>query len=183
MVDDAPRATGRWAHLGVHLVGGPAVLGSYYVGLSGHPGEASALWGSLPDAAWWPYSTSMPFAALGYLAVLALILGSSEEAVAQDAGGWGRLSVGFGAMLACCTAWMPLCWALLDGGPDGLWWAIQGVLAGTAAVALWVLAVVWRLTARLERAWLRRLVRAGWLAFCWQTVMLDALIWPRFFGG
>jgi hypothetical protein len=124
-----------------------------------------ALWGSIPEAVQGPYTAFMPLAALGYFALLAWARHHVDR----------RLLVAMGVMLICSTLWMPLSFAALVR-PGLLPW-VQAVLAGTALAALAMLALVRRSPAGR----LRTVATWGMAAFCWQTVVLDCLVWPRFF--
>lgn len=170
----ASAARSRWTLLAVHVVGGVAVLGSYAWGLA-QP-DPARLWGSLPEAAVGPYSASMPFAAIGYFLMMAW---ADRRAKAGEHAATGA----FATLLAASALWMPLCFAALDAPLEartGWLVAVQLDLAITALASLWLLRA---LVAAREATWAWRVTVAGWLAFCWQTVLLDAIVWPRFFGG
>ena len=64
----------KWAMLGINLVGGAAVIGSYVQELSRHPGSGSSLWGGVPEAIRPLYTISMLLAAAGYFAFTSFIL-------------------------------------------------------------------------------------------------------------
>jgi hypothetical protein len=170
----SPVTRARLSLLAVHVIGGTAVLGSYAWGFA-QP-EPARLWGTLPEAAIGPYSASMPFAAIGYFFMMAW---ADRRVVAGDPAQTGP----FAALLAASALWMPLCFWALDAPLDGrTGWlvAVQLDLAVTALASLWLLRA---LVAAREPTWIWRVTAAGWLAFCWQTVLLDAIVWPRFFGG
>ena len=149
----------------VNVLGGVGVLGSYAWGLLTQD-DPSRLWGTIPEAARPIYSLCMPFAAAGYLTVLAWAHRNPDPRMV------GAMSV----MLAASTLWMPLSFAALENA--ALLPLVQGVLAVTAAASLsmGVLVVQGRASS------LRWAALAGIVAFSWQTVVLDAMIWPRFFG-
>jgi len=76
--------------------------------------------------------------------------------------------------------WMPLTFRMVEQPGAALWWAIRIVLA---MVGLASLALLWALL-RLEPSQPRlahALAVAGGVAFCFQTALLDALVWPVFF--
>lgn len=154
----------------VHIVGGVAVLGSYAWGAM-QP-AASGLWGRLPEAAIAPYTAMMPLAAIGYL----LTMARSLQRSAHGEPSWAPT---FAMILAASTAWLPLCILDLASPTRAGWWAIELDLITTAAGALVIAKALWTedATTRLAKA-----ARWGWIAFCIQTVVLDALIWPQFFG-
>lgn len=153
-----------------HAIGGAAVLGTYAWG-AGQP-NIDALWGRLPVEAIGPYTACMPFAAIGYLVTMAWSLRRTRRGEAP----W---SPTFAMILAASAAWLPLCFVDLASPSRAGWWLIQADLATTAVGALILLRALWS-TPR-EGA-LHAAARVGWIAFCVQTVALDALIWPQFFG-
>ncbi len=170
----SPTTRARLTLLAVHVVGGVAVLGSYAWGVA-QP-DPGRLWGTLPEAAVGPYTASMPLAALGYFLLMAW---ADRRASAGEPTEVGAIAT----LLAASSLWMPLCFAALDGPAEaraGWLVAVQLDLATTALASLWLLRAVF---ATRAPTWAWRLTAAGWVAFCWQTVVLDALIWPRFFGG
>ena len=178
MSPEVPTWTAARTHLvfaWVQVVGGLCVLGSYAQGISSHPETAQLLWGAIPEQVWTPYSLCMPPAALGYL-VLAWVLWTRlpETASLVTCTGWYVLFLG------CSTAWMPLCFQLLDGGSSMLWWPIQGVLLGAAIALLALGRSLWASRHSISPG-AYRLALVGWCFISWQCVVLDALVWPRFF--
>lgn len=165
----------RLAFAAVQLVGGVAVLGSYAQGLAAHPDTAEGLWGTIPAWAVAPYSACMPFAAAGYL-VTAWFL---WRRVPADHPVQRGLLVAYGALLTASALWMPMCFAALDAhDPSWLPW-IQLDLAVTATATAALGAVLWRLRGEGLPGW--RAAAVGHAALAWQTVVLDAVVWPLFF--
>jgi hypothetical protein len=161
----------RLAFSAVQVIGGVSVLGSYAWELSAHPGQGALLWGSIPESWWEPYSLCMPFAAVGYLVASGVLWWHDR--------GLGPLAASFAVFLAASTSWMPLCFLLLDGHAPGLWPVIQGALA-LAGVACGVIA--WQIQHLGLPSRARWAATIGWAFLCWQCVVLDAVVWPRFFG-
>jgi uncharacterized membrane protein len=75
---------------------------------------------------------------------------------------------------------MPLTSAALDRHSMGLYWAIRIVLAvvGLGSLALLAALLSLRTGGSSHAYWL---AVAGSAAFCFQTAVLDALVWPAFF--
>ncbi|TNE87425.1 MAG: hypothetical protein EP330_18335 [Deltaproteobacteria bacterium] len=155
----------------VQVLGGLSVLGSYAWGLATHPDTAERLWGTIPEAWWTPYSLCMPPAAVGYLVATWFLWRRDPHSE-----GYRRTTVWYAGFLAASTAWMPLCFAALDHSRASLLPAIQAVLALAAVFALAIAAEI----TRSDLAHRHR-VLAAWSLLCWQCVVLDALVWPRFF--
>jgi len=149
----------------INIIGGISVLGSYAWGLTTQP-DPMRLWGQISPSVQGPYSACMPFAALGYLIVLAYTHIRPHR----------RMIMAMTVMLLFSTIWMPLCFAVLDHGWHTA--GVQGVLAATAVASLMMLV---HAATDPVRDRLRIAACVGATAFCVQTVLLDAIIWPRFF--
>ena len=160
----------------VQVLGGLAVLGSYAWGIATHP-NPECLWGTIPEEWVGLYSSCMPFAAIGYLVATGTWWRRAEPADL----GW--ITATYAVFLTASTAWMPLSLWAFDQGDPSLWPWIQLNLAITAFASCFLgAALVQR--ARLEGG-LWTAAAIGWCALCWQTVALDAVVWPQFFviGG
>jgi len=165
----------------LNVLGGLAVLGSYAIGL-GTQVDPGRVWGGIPEN-WKPvYTTSMLLAAAGYFPFTAYLLLRVDPAQVR-VGRWG-----FEAFLTCYAAilvgsalWMPLTFAMLDAPRSWLWLLIRLDLAVVGAGALGLLAClfVMRPGDRSPFFWAAVI---GLLAFCWQTAVLDALVWPAYFS-
>lgn len=169
-------------YLFVNIVGGVGVLGSYAHGLITHPGQGARLWGSVPAALVPLYAGVMPFAAVGYLATMALLLLTPPDALRlRGRPALPRFTISTAAFLLASTWWMPLCWRALDQADPSLLWPIQIVLlaaGGTALLNLWMLTQL----APTARPRLQQAAVAGSVALVVQCAVLDALVWPRFFS-
>lgn len=173
----------RWIFLAINVVGGVAVLGSYAVGIAGHPGETDKLWVEVPTA-WRPlYQLNMIPSAIGYLVAFFYIMTRPPEALRIfGTRGYGTLNAIFAAFLIASTLWMPLTWRAIDGSIPVLFWPIQGVLAIAGVCSLAMFAAVLTMEPKSESHSFRlaSLFGLGFLAL--QCAVLDAIIWPRYFS-
>lgn len=161
----------------INLLLGPLVPASYVWSAQRWPEQLGGLWGGIPDAWQTPYTANMPLAALGYLAFTWLFFRHSDEGFAGPLS-QGRINLAYVLVLVPSMVWMPLTSYALATGTDW-WWTIQLVLAAVAVGSLVLL--YGTLTAEHEgRA--RTIARVGAVFFCLQTVVLDAIVWPRYFG-
>jgi hypothetical protein len=76
--------------------------------------------------------------------------------------------------------WMPLTFAMLESPSEGLWWTIRLTLAAVGICSLGLLAGLVAVRPR-SPSLAHKLAIAGSLAFCLQTAILDALVWPAYF--
>lgn len=172
----------QWILVAINVVGGILVLGSYVQGLMAHPENRNALWGSVPNSVQPLYTVSMILAALGYFAFTYFVLfriDAAEVRVADRFGFW-VLYVIYLLILLPSALWMPLTYAAIDRHSMGLYWAIRVVLAvvGLGSLALLAALLSLRTGGSSYAYWL---AVAGSAAFCLQTAVLDALVWPTFF--
>lgn len=171
----------RLTLLMINLIGGVAVLGSYAVGISGHPGQTDLLWGSLPEGVRGLYVANMLPAAIGYLVAFAYLMAAPPRRL-QHAGAPAlpALSTVYATFLVSSAAWMPLCWSALDGGREELISLIKLVLVLAGASSAGLLLLLARLSdPPWPRWWRASLLGMGFLVL--QCAVLDALVWPQFF--
>lgn len=181
----------------INLVGGAAVLGTYYHGVKTHD-DPELLWGDIRGQMRQAYISNMPFAAFGYISfTLYLLMApgvlSGELAAAayrRGRGGWflGKLlrrpyiilSLYF-SFLSASSAWMPASWYALDN--DAFWMLpyIQGELAITGFCAIGLTGVCLSIIDPPYPMW-HWLSLVGMLCLVFQCAVLDALIWPRHFS-
>jgi hypothetical protein len=153
--------------LALQLALGPAVLGSYVYGFAFWPDAVAAMWGGVPESMRDVYTAWMFVAAAGYLVF--------TPALFVHASGAPRLLAMFAAVLAGSVLWMPLTKWHLEGAVPfplvvlDLWLVAAGSLALLATTRRTALPGAWRIAAPLGAA-----------AFCVQTVLLDAIVWPLF---
>ncbi len=172
----------RLMYLFINVLGGVGVLGSYAHGISTHPGGGDLLWGTLPEAVRPLYTANMPFAAVGYLLTFAFVLSTPPDRLTRDGNSvTGLFSAATVFFLVASTWWMPLCFEALDTGNVEILKWIQLVLAVAGAAALGVWIQLFRLDP-VPRPWLRKAAIVGQGFLVLQCTVLDALVWPRFFG-
>ena len=168
--------------LGINILGGSAVLGSYAYGLAANPLTRGEVWGGVPESLRPLYTLSMLLAAAGYFAFSYFVFFRVDPDTTRIGGRFGfRAFHGiYGLILAPSALWMPLTFAMLESQSVPLWWAIRLVLAAVGIGSLGLVAAL--LSVRPPgAAFARRLALAGSAAFFFQTAILDALLWPAFF--
>ena len=168
----------------LNALGGAAVLASYAWGFVARPEAMGALWGGVPEGARGLYTANMLLAAAGYFAFTPFVLFRLPPERTRIAGGFGyRLFLPLYALVLLPSAlWLPL--ALRAVGDPGGWlfWLVRLDLAAVAVGSLGLLAALLGLRApRPARG--RALAVAGLVPFCLQTAVLDAVVWPAFFGA
>jgi hypothetical protein len=167
----------------INLFGGVAVLVSYALCLMSYSAQAGDFWGGVPDGLRSLYTVNMFLAAAGYFAFTFFLMYRLKPTTR----GGGRFGLGtFNALYALIlipsALWMPLTFAMLDSPSDGLWWAIRLTLAAVGIGSLGLL--VGLLAVRPSPPSLaHKLAVLGSLAFCFQTAILDALVWPAYFSA
>ena len=165
----------------LNLVGGIAVLGGYAYGIWTHFGEGHRLWGGIPEAIRPTYTTCMFPAAVGYLVSFAYLMRVDwAELRIGSKPARNRLFVLHSIFLTTAAMWMPMTWHALDHGVPSLFWPIQVVLLVTGLSSL---AIAWtyrQLTEPPRPTWARRCFWAL-LFLVWQCLILDSIVWPRFF--
>jgi len=166
----------------INIVGGILVIGSYVQGIRTHPQNRDAAWGHVPARIKPLYTVSMLLAAAGYFAFsyfIILRLNPGDVAIANSFS-YSAFIVVYALILFPSAIWMPLTFAMLDKPGRTLWWAIRITLAvvGIGSLGLLVLLLV---LSHEEPTWAFGLAVAGSVAFCFQTAVLDALVWPRYF--
>ena len=172
----------QWTLVAVNVVGGVLVLGSYAQGLMAHPDNRNALWGGVPGSVQPLYTVGMILAALGYFAFTYFVLfriDAADVRVASRFGFWVFYLI-YALILLPSALWMPLTYAAIGNHSTGLYWAIRIVLAvvGLGSLALLAALLSLRTGGSSYAYWL---AVAGGAAFCFQTAVLDALVWPAFF--
>jgi hypothetical protein len=166
----------------INLAGGIAVLGSYVFGLSTNTGRGDELWGGVPESIRPIYTVSMLFATTGYFAFTSFFIArlDPDRASFGSRRGLGSVNLLYALVLASAALWMPLTWRMIDAPSETLWWAVRLVLGVTGAGSLALLGLLLRAEPKLPRSHYLAAV-AGLAAFCFQTAVLDALIWPYYF--
>jgi hypothetical protein len=169
------------AFIALNVVGGLAVLGSYFYGVLLYDGDAGAAWGGVPEGLRPIYITSMFAAAAGYFPMTAHVLFGLSRGVRLAGGaGWSLFPALYALILVPSALWMPMTFAHLESPSPALWLMIRIILLTVGVASLGVLAAFVSADPP-GHAKLRRWAIAGAAAFCFQTAVLDALVWPAFF--
>ena len=166
--------------IALNVLDGVAVLASYWYGFA-TAADPGALWGEVPEWLRPAYTVSMFSAAVGFFPPLALVL------FGLDAKRVRVLSRGYGVFLACyalilvpSALWMPLTFRMVEAPSPGLWVLIRLVLFTVAAGSVGLLVAIVRARPRPTGVAFALAV-IGQVAFCIQTVLLDAAVWPAWF--
>jgi hypothetical protein len=165
----------------INLLGGIAVLGSYAFCLLTYPAAAGDFWGGVPDGLRPIYTLNMFLAAAGYFAFTFFLMYRLKPAT-NDGGrfGLGAFNALYALILIPSALWMPLTFAMLEAPSEWLWWTIRLTLAAVGIGSLGLLAgLVAVRPSPASRAY--KLAVVGSVAFCFQTAVLDAAVWPAFF--
>jgi len=168
---------------GILVVGGLAVLASYVVAFISHPETRWDIWGGVPGSLRSLYTVSMLLAAVGFFPMTIYVLYRVDADNSSIVGvpGYHWVVSAYVLVLSGSAAWMPLTYAMIDAPSSALWIAIRVVLFGVALGGIALLAILLRLYGR-PPGWQHRLAVLGCVLFCWQTVILDALVWPYYFA-
>jgi hypothetical protein len=163
----------------INVLGGIAVLGSYAYCVTSYPGRVGDFWGGVPEGLRPVYTTNMFLAAAGYFA-FSFFLWFRLEPSRHAFFGRDTFNALYALILLPSALWMPLTFAMLEAPGDGLWWAVRGVLAAVAVGSLGLLAGLVAVRPSTP-SWAHRLAVVGSVAFCFQTAVLDAVVWPAYF--
>jgi hypothetical protein len=168
--------------LAVLVVGGLAVLASYVHGFLTHPDYRWAIWGGIPAEMKPVYVVSMLLATAGFFPMTTFFLLRLDARNASIAGrfGYGLVLALYAAVLVGSAAWMPLTYAMIETPTVGTWVAIRLVLGVVALGGLGLAFSLFTSNQKTPTRWYR-LAILGSLFFCWQTTVLDALVWTHLF--
>ncbi len=171
----------KLSFLAINCLGGIAVLGSYAYGFVHYPELVPQLWGEVPQSLFRIYNINMLLATAGYLLMFGYVLKCLPADCRSNSGGllFERLNFLTGIILFCSALWMPLSFALLDAPNLDLWWCIRAVLVSTGACALLFAYQIHKYAER--RGLFLKVALFGYVFFCVQAVLLDALVWPYYF--
>jgi len=166
----------------INVIGGAAVIGSYFYGLSAQSGGANVLWGGVPANIRPVYGVSMILSALGYFAFIYFILFRLNPPEVSIAGvfGFNLFYAVFLIILIPSALWMPLTNLYVANPSTGMWVWIRTVLAlvGLASIAL-----LWALLSLQTKengiTYWAAVAGSGYFAF--HTTILDAIIWAALF--
>ena len=176
---DSSKGTMLW----INVIGGVGVLGSYAYGLMTHPATRNEIWGGVPEWLKPYYTASMLAAALGYFLFMYFLFFRVPPAEARVASRFDLdlFNVLFVFILVPSAMWMPLTFRMLEAPNPGLWIAIRIVL-GAVGVASVALIIALLLLKPRDPVWAYALAVVGSIAFAVQTALLDAIVWPAYFG-
>lgn len=166
----------------INLIGGALVLASYAYCFAAYPGPVSDFWGGVPEPLRPVYAASMVLAAAGYFAFTFFLLFRWRTAHRVGRIGTRTFNALYAAILFPSALWMPLTFAMLESPHDALWGAIRLVLFAVGIGSLGLLAGLVRVRP-LTPSLAHQLAVAGSAAFSFQTAILDALVWPAYFGA
>jgi len=177
-VASRPRNRTRLALGAINVLGGVAVLASYTQGLATGPANREAIWGGIPDELRGFYTVSMLLAAAGYLLLSHY---AYFHLAVQRARVYGIPAVRlllplYFAVLVPSALWLPLTLQMLSAPTAPFWSLVCLNLAVVAIASLGLLFVVAAAEPRGSRA-AHRLAVLGGVAFCFQTAVLDAVVW------
>ena len=166
----------------INVAGGALVIGSYVQGALAHPRVRGDAWGGVPARIKPLYTVSMLLAAAGYFAFTYFVLFrlNPDDVKVGGVFGFGLFYALYALILLPSAIWMPLTFAMLERPRHWLWWAIRITLLVVGLASLCLLAALLLLTPS-ESSAVYWLAIAGVVAFCVQTALLDALVWPVYF--
>lgn len=165
--------------VGLNIVGGVAILGSYAWGIGRFPEYRMSLWGGVPES-WRPlYTVSMFLAAAGYFPITSYLLLVDPGLFGVD--GWIPALICYALVLIPSALWLPLTIRHLQNGTPKGWAQIRAVLLLVGLGALGLLAGFLLRGEPVDTVW-EMLSVVGLLAFSFQTAVLDGTIWPRLWG-
>lgn len=154
----------------INILGGIAVLSSYYFGLKSNP-DGAALWGGVPENSRKIYVISMLFSAVSYFIFTSFII----LKVLPKSG--AEFHILYALILLASALWMPLTTVLVAEPTAMIWFGVRAVLA---IVALSSASVLYLLMSQISvysgvHYWLSIV---GLVIFTLHTGVLDAIIWP-----
>jgi hypothetical protein len=166
----------------INILGGSAVLASYAHGIASNPLTRGEVWGGVPDSLRPVYTASMLLAAAGYFAFSHFVFFrlDPEKVRIGSRIGFGAFNVLYALILIPSALWMPLTFAMLEAPSDELWWTIRLTLGLVGVGSLGLLTALLRVHSPGATG-ARWVAVIGSVAFCFQTAILDALVWPYFF--
>ena len=170
------------ALIAIIVVGGIAVLASYVHGYVTHPHIGWDIWGGVPESLRPLYTISMIGAAAGFFPFTLFILLRIDPGRYQFGPGLGYrvFLILYALVLGGSVAWMPLTYRMLEAPSIAVWTAILGALTLVACGSIGLLVGLLKVEQPRSVRWYR-LAFVGCLLFCWQTVVLDAIVWTYYF--
>lgn len=160
----------------INLIGGPAVIGSYVLGMSAHPGQAAALWGGYPVSLRSISTVNMLLAAAGYLFLLYFLLVRVDPAARSGKFPFGIFNLFYVLILLPSALWISLTFAVADQYTLGRWMAVIVTLALVGLGSTGMLLALLGLRPRPAGGMYWLAVAGAFFLFL-QTAVLDALVW------
>lgn len=161
----------------INVLGGLAVLGSYAWGFLSYPNAGNILWGGVPDNLRSLYTISMFLAAAGYFVFSTYILHlSPEDTMIQNQPGYRVFMFAFAGILIPSALWLPLTVLAVGQTNQALVWLVRLDLALVALASIGMFISLLMVKPR-KTFWYHRLAILGCVLFCFQTVVLDAIVW------
>ena len=172
----------KWLLVIINLIGGTAVLGSYVYGFQARADAGQILWGGVPQVIRPYYTIGMFLAATGYFAFTYFILFRLPVQHTKVAGkyGFSLFNVLYIAILVPSALWLPLSLLAVEQSSQVLGWVVRIVLAVVAVASLGLFFALHKVQPR-QPVWAHRLSLLGSVGFCFQTVLLDAILWGVLF--
>ncbi|HEY70459.1 MAG TPA: hypothetical protein G4O08_07755 [Anaerolineae bacterium] len=171
----------RWL-IGINVLGGAAVIGSYIQGILTHEDAGTVLWGGVPPSIQSLSTAWMPVAVLGYFAFTGYLLFAldADQARIGNRFGYRLFHWIYLGILVPSALWMPLTFGMIEQPSSVLWWAITVVLILVGLVSLGLLAALLALKVP-RKGWTYWLAVIGTVGFSVQTVIMDAVLWVVYF--
>jgi hypothetical protein len=161
----------------INIIGGLAVLVSYAWGFLTYPNAGEVLWGGVPVTLRPLYTVSMFLAAAGYFAFSLYILSLNPgETKTLNRPGYRVFNALFAGILIPSALWLPLTMLTVGQTSQLLVWPVRLDLALVAIASLVLLVALIKVQPR-KSTWMHRLAILGCVLFCFQTVILDAIVW------
>ena len=160
----------------VNLVGGLAVLGSYCVGLYLYPDQRTALWGGVVGNWKTLFTTSMFFAAAGYLA-FCYTMTISDGANESSFFGKYTFIILAAVFLFSASVWMPATLQYLDTKNE-IWWIVSVTSLWITAASLTCMGLAFNFTEFPNVNLFQNsvtLIGIIWITF--HCLVFDAIIW------
>lgn len=165
----------------INILGGLAVLGSYAWGFMAYPNAGQVLWGGVPADLRSLYTASMFLAAAGYFAFSIFILQlDPQKTTLLNRNGFKFINPLYAGILIPSAFWLPLTILAIEVGRQPLAWLVKLDLTLVAIASLGLVFALINIRPR-RPGWLHGLGLLGSVLFCFQTVILDAIVWSIHF--
>ena len=160
----------------VNLVGGIAVLGSYCAGLYLYPDQRTALWGGVVGNWKTLFTTSMFFAATGYI-VFCYTMTISDGANESSFLGKYTFIILAAAFLFSASVWMPATLQYLDTKNE-IWWVVSVTSLWITAACLTCMGLAFNFTEFPNvNLFQNSVALTGMICITFHCLVFDAIIW------